>query len=94
MNRQGTRWRGKLPIPPHAHPLVRQFFRELNEQKTTIREVAERASFRCGTISDWRYRREPTLSNFVAALNTIGLDLRIVSEDGAPWRPRKTEERA
>jgi len=90
MNRLGTRWRGKLPVPKHAHPLVRQLFREMNEQCTTIREVAERARFRAGTISDWRYRRDPTLSNFVAALNVIGLDLKVVEQGGGAGRPRRT----
>ncbi len=90
MNRVATRWRGKLPIPEHAHPLVRQLFREMNAQCTTIREVAERATFRAGTISDWRYCREPTLCNFVAALNVLGLDLKIVEKSGGAGRPRRT----
>lgn len=87
-----SRWRGKLPIPKHVSPLVRQFFRELNEQQTTISEVAERAPFRRGTISDWRYRRDPTLSNFNAALNVIGLELCIKAQGVLPGRPRKTLE--
>lgn len=77
MNRAGTRWRGKLPIPRHAHPLVRRFFRELNEQKTTIGEVAARSGQRPGTISDWRYRRNPTLPSFEAALAALDLELSI-----------------
>ncbi len=88
-NQAGTRWRGKLTIPKHAHPLVRQFFRELNAQKTTLSEVAERAPFRRATISDWRYRRDPTLSNFEAALNVIGLELAIRPQNGKRgWRAR------
>ena len=76
-NPYGTRWRGKLPIPQHAHPLVRQFFRQLNYDKTTITEVAARTSIRRGTISDWRYSREPSISMFDAALNAIGFELYI-----------------
>jgi hypothetical protein len=77
-NHLGTRWRGKLPVPVHAHPLVRKLFEEMNAQQTTISEVVDRAGLRRGTVSDWRYRREPTVSNLVAALNVLDLDLKIV----------------
>lgn len=92
-NHLGTRWRGKLPIPKHCHPLVRRFFEELNEQQTTVTEVAERAPFRRGTISDWRYRKEPTLSNFEAALNVLDLELVIKRRHlGRMGRPPKQSE--
>lgn len=81
-NRLGTRWRGKLPIPQHVHPLMRQFFRLLNEEFTTITEVADRMRARRGTISDWRYCREPSISMFDAALNVIGYELVIRPKRG------------
>ena len=43
-NHAGTRWRGKLPVPIHAHPIVRR------------------------------------LSDLVAALNVLGLTLKVVSQ--------------
>lgn len=90
-NHQGTRWRGKLPIPQHCHPLVRRFVQELNEQQTTIREVAERAQFQPGTISDWRYFREPRLSDFEAVLNVLDLELVIKRRHlGRMGRPPKS----
>ena len=76
-NRLGTRWRGKLPVPAHTHPLVRRLFQELNLQQTTITEVADRAGFRRGTISDWRYRQEPRVSDLDAVLNVLGLELTV-----------------
>mgnify|MGYP002784846323 FL=1 len=76
-NHLGTRWRGKLPVPRHVHPLVRQFFAKLNEEQTTISEVAARSGHRRGTISDWRYRRAPSIADFDAALNTLDLELTI-----------------
>ena len=79
-NTHGTRWRGKLPVPAHAHPLVRRLIAEMNRQRTTLSEVSDRAGLRRGTVSDWRYRREPTLSNFVAALNVLDLELVIRSK--------------
>jgi len=76
-NRHGTRWRGKLPLPSHSHPLVRQFIGELNAQMTTIRECATRAGLGPKTVCDWRYRTNPNLANFDAALNVLGLELCI-----------------
>ncbi|MCO5059666.1 MAG: helix-turn-helix transcriptional regulator [Rhizobiaceae bacterium] len=76
-NRLGTRWRGKLPIPHHTHPLVRRLFQEMNRQKTTLTEVAERAGIRRGTISDWRYRYTPRVSDLDAAFNVLGLELSV-----------------
>lgn len=77
MNTQGTRWRGQLPIPERAHPLVRQLVGLLNKHKTTISEVAPRAGVATSTISAWRYRANPSLENFEAVLNVLDLELCI-----------------
>jgi hypothetical protein len=77
------RWRGKIPIPKHAHPLVRQFVERCNDEQTLIGEVAVRAGLAPDTVSDWRYRRSPLLDNFVAALNALDLELVI--------RPRREQ---
>ncbi|MBP0439462.1 hypothetical protein [Tianweitania sediminis] len=74
-NRLGTRWRGKLPIPQHSHPLVRFLFEEANRQMTTVTEIAERSGHRRCTVSDWRYRRQPGVADLDAALNVIGFEL-------------------
>lgn len=74
----GERWRGKLPVPEHAPALVRALIERANEQKTTLKEIAERSGLQYKTISEWRYRRAPNLPNFVAALNAIGFDLAVV----------------
>jgi len=76
-NRLGTRWRGKLPIPHHTHPLVRRLFQEMNRQKTTLTEVAERAGMPRSTISNWRYCHTPRVSDLDAALNVLGLELSV-----------------
>lgn len=75
MNTQGTRWRGKLPVPPHAHPLVRRLIEEANRQKTTLTEIAKRAGLRRGTISGWRYNRTPCVADLEAAFNVLGLTM-------------------
>lgn len=74
-NKQGTRWRGQIPIPSHAHPLVRRLIEIANEQMTTLSEVGERAGQSPKTISNWRYRSVPRLDNFEACLNAMGYEL-------------------
>jgi len=49
----------------------------MNVQNTTLTEVSERAGLRRSTISDWRYRRNPSLPQFEAALNVLDLELAI-----------------
>jgi len=56
------RWRGKIPIPVHAHPIVRRIIEEANHQQVTIGELAERAGCSRQAISGWRYSRNPNLT--------------------------------
>jgi hypothetical protein len=73
-----NRWRGKLPVPEKCHPLARQLFLLMNEQRTTMKEVSDRAGISYQTISGWRIRRSPGLTVLIAALNVLGYDLEIV----------------
>lgn len=75
--RGGLRWRGKLPIPARAHPLVREFVQHANEQQTTLKEIAERGGIRRGTIGAWFYKCTPRVDYLEAALNVLGLELCI-----------------
>ena len=72
------RWVGKLPIPKHAHPLVRQLFEIMNRERVTISGVSNLSGLASASISQWRYARNPTIVNFEAALNALGYELRIV----------------
>jgi len=71
------RWAGRLKIPAKAHPLVREMFELLNDQRMVISDIADKSGVRAGTISDWRYRRSPTVVTFEAALNALGFELVI-----------------
>lgn len=98
-NRQGTRWRGKLPIPAKAHPLVRQLFELMNARRLTVTEVAERAGSQPATISNWRYRNSPQLVEIEAALGAVGFELTISPKETsgsvfAPSRVRVSRTRA
>jgi hypothetical protein len=80
---RGQYWRGRLPVPQHAHPLVRQFFEILNEQRTTMMDVSKRAGPHWSTIQSWSRRSNPYIDNFEAALNAMGYELVI--------RPKRDE---
>lgn len=72
---RAARWRGKVPIPKKAHPLVRQLFKMMNADGITLRELAEMSGVGVKTLSDWRYRRAPTLALFIAAANALGMEV-------------------
>lgn len=72
---RAPRWRGKLSIPRHAHPIVRRLFEEMNEQQTVMEEVGKRAGLKPETLSNWRYRTNPKLDLIDAALNALDLEL-------------------
>jgi len=73
----GNNRRGAIKVPQHAHPLVRQFANELNEQMTTFAEVSERSGVGVDTLRFWMTRHVPRLDLFDAALNTVGFELAI-----------------
>lgn len=76
--RLGLRWRGKLPIPKHAHPLVRDLYREANRQHVTLTEIAAEAGIRRCSIHQWGSKNHPRIDQLDAALNTLGLRLAIL----------------
>ena len=73
-----SRSRGRLKVPPSAHPLVKTLIVEANKAGVTLCEMEEQAGLGNGTISEWRRRRSPGLCNLIAAFNSIGLDLQVV----------------
>lgn len=87
--RGGKRWLGRLPIPERAHPLVRRFYALINTEQATLTGLADRSGVPRQTISDWRYRRSPTVTGLEAALNALGYELRIVKR----YEPREKNAR-
>jgi hypothetical protein len=69
-----------------AHPLVKELFKEMNRQKVTLRDTGEESGIAWNTISEWRYRSNPTLVAFVAVANALGLEVVV--------RPSATARRA
>lgn len=87
-NRSGAhRWRGRLPIPKRAHPLVRALYIAANQRGMTMTEIAERAGVRRRTIAEWTQRRSPGIAPLEACFNVLGLEL-------APVLARPKEEKS
>lgn len=74
----GAKMRGQIPIPTHAHPLIRVLVAELNRQATTMGEAADRAGLDRDAVYRWRTTNTPRIDNLDAVLNAIGLRLAVV----------------
>jgi transcriptional regulator with XRE-family HTH domain len=79
--RGANRWAGRLKIPKHAHPLVRELFKLLNDRELMINDVAKPSGIARNTISEWRYRRLPSVASLEAVLNAFGFELKIVKKE-------------
>ena len=67
----------RLTIARNCHPLVREFVRAMKTQGRSYRDVSRRSGVDDRTLADWSKRCNPTLANFQAALNALGLELHI-----------------
>jgi hypothetical protein len=79
---RGRAWRGRLSIPPHCNPLVREFFEILNRQRVLISEVSDQGGPTKAAIRSWRYKNNPSITNMNAALGVIGYELVIRPKRG------------
>lgn len=77
MSYAGNNRRGKIKIAPNAHPCVRRFMQEMNEQQTTFAEVAPRANIGVDTMRFWQTRHMPRVDLLDAALNVLGYELTV-----------------
>ncbi len=67
----------RLPIPTHAHPLVRKLFEEMNYQRIGVTDLAERAGLALGTFKGWRTRHCPRIVELEACFNVLGKELAV-----------------
>lgn len=75
--KQPNRRRNK-PMPAHCHPLVKIYIQELNRRSMTWDEAEKDTGVGAGTLRAWSSQSMPRLDTFVAALNAVGFDLKIV----------------
>ena len=65
------------------NPCVRRFFEEMHRQQMTATDLARRAGVNRNTVTDWRTRTMPTINDFMACLDVLNLDLRVVARQGS-----------
>lgn len=76
---------GMIPVPAHAHPVVRDLVRAMNMRGVSFDALASITGVNERTISGWRKNHVPRLDNIEAALNGVGLRLAILPlEDDQP----------
>lgn len=64
-------------VPPRGHPFVRFIFEEINTQRASLAQVAERSGVTADGIRKWRDQRGPRLGLVEAVLNCLGYELVI-----------------
>lgn len=73
--------RPKVAPSPVAHPLAKQLFDLMAEERICATDVAERAGLSLATLVKWKARHAPTVVALEAALNVVGYRLAIVAKD-------------
>lgn len=66
----------QLSVPETAHPLVRELWRHMNDQRAPLRDVAEKAGVGYNAMVGWRTRRLPRIDDLEACFNVLGYTLR------------------
>lgn len=65
--------------PAKLHPLTTQFFQGVDEKAVHVSRIESRAGLSIGTVRHWKDGKTPRIDTFIAALNALGLDLKIVN---------------
>lgn len=73
--------RYRMKVPAHAHPLVKQLIEHMNDRDLRKFDVADRAGVYPKSLSDWSKGATPSLGNFEAVCNAVGLRLALVPAD-------------
>lgn len=61
--------------------VVRELFAQIKERGLSVGKVEHLAGLGTNVMPRWKKGKEPLLGNVLAALNGIGLDLRVVPLD-------------
>lgn len=67
----------KKSIPEYAHPLVQSIFAEMNSQKLTYNQLAERSTVKAKVFERWRGGVLPQLQTLEMVLEALNLDLKV-----------------
>ncbi len=66
----------------NCNEIVKALFNKMSEDGVSTKEAERRSGIGVNVIGRWRKRREPLLGNAIAALNSVGLELRVVPLEG------------
>lgn len=89
----GLRWRGRLNVPTHCHPLVKRLYQLMNENGKQLGEMADECNISRTTLWGWAHQRMPVVDMLDAAFNSLGYRLMAVPipEEAVaaehPWIP-------
>lgn len=67
----------RMPIPQHAHPLVRRLYAAMNHQQIGVTDMAERTGISRNTFKGWRTRHCPRVAELEACYNVLGMKLTV-----------------
>lgn len=65
-------------IPENAHPLVQSIFDEMNNQKMTYIQLADKAGISFKILERWRTGVTPQLQTLAVVLTALNLTLTVV----------------
>lgn len=65
----------RVSVPERAHPLVKQLFREMDQQQIGVLDMAQRSGVNKNTLKDWRTRTMPRVADLDACFNVLGMKL-------------------
>lgn len=68
----------KKTIPEKAHPLVQSIFDEMNNQKMTYIQLADKAGISFKILERWRTGVTPQLQTLAVVLTALNLTLTVV----------------
>lgn len=69
-----------LIVAENAHPLVKQLFEIIHRERMGLFDLAERSGVNRNTIQNWRKHFTPSIATFIAVLNVLGYELKIVKK--------------
>jgi len=80
--RSARRWFNdqQYRIPTDCHPAVTVLFGEMKENQVTYKEMKKRSGVDTQTLTAWRTRTIPTITNLEACLNVVGLTLVVAKK--------------
>lgn len=66
----------KRPVE-NSHPIIKLLYETLEKRGMSYSDLSKKSGINLSTVSNWKYKSNPTLLNLEAALNAVGYDLKV-----------------